>query len=280
MARRRSGGRRSGSGIGPSDTTGTLTPALIARASGVGSTGDATADLQRELELLTANEQQRQKILEDQRIEQQQAKLGADATNAQRQKVADLVRQIDAAATAQQKLADQQEAVNQAWAFGATTLTRGLEQAVIGGSSLTDTLKSVEQALARAVLDATLLGQGPLAGIFGSKAAGDAVGGLFGSLTSGAKGLFAGLFATGGTVPAGAFGIAGEKGPELIQAGSTPLQVYPNSFTQAALAGGKAGGTIVNNFHVTTPDASSFLQSQAQLSGMLTRAAQRGTRNL
>ncbi|MBV8565240.1 MAG: hypothetical protein JO273_07290 [Methylobacteriaceae bacterium] len=286
MTRHRSSGRGHrgrGSGIGPSDSMGVLTPASIAAATGVQSTGDVTQDLQRELDLLTANEQQRQKILEDQRIEQEQAKLGADATEAQKQKVADLVKEIDATAAAQQKVANQQQAMNEAWAFGAQTLTSGIERAVVSGSNLTDVLKSIEEALARAALQATLLGEGPLAGLFGTKAQGSALGGLFGSLASGTKGLFSGFFAAGGTIPPGSFGIAGEAGPELIRAGSSPLQVYPNLVTRAVASGGaaaQAGGTVVNHFHIATPDVASFAQSQAQLSGMLTRAVQRGARTL
>lgn len=261
--------------------TGAPTPSQIASATGVKSTGDVTADLQRELELLTANEQQRQKILEDQRIEQLQSKLGADATDAQKQKVADLVRQIDAVAAAQQKTAAAQQAINDAYAFGAQTLTNGIADAVVYGDSLTDSLRGVEQALAQAVLQATLLGQGPLAGIFGTAGAPGSVGGLFGSLASGAKGLFAGLFAEGGTLPAGSFGIAGEKGPELIQAGDTPLRVYPNKpATAASASAASAPAPVVNHFYVTTPDAGSFARSQAQIAGMLTRTTQRGTRTL
>lgn len=260
-------------------------PGQIAAATGVRSTGDVTADLERELALLTANAQQRQKILEAQQIEIQQAKLGADATDAQKGKVADLVKQVDAVAAAQAKAAAAQQAVNDAYAFGANTLTFGIEQAVTGGARLTDVLRGVEQSLANAAIQATLLGQGPLAGLFGTAGTPGSVGGAFGGLFSGAKGLFAGFFAEGGTIPSGSFGIAGERGPELIKAGDRPLQVYPSRpptplASGSGAPGGNAAAPVVNHFYVTTPDATSFARSQAQIAGMLTRAAQRGTRNL
>jgi hypothetical protein len=63
--------------------------------------------------------------------------------------------------------------------------------------------------------------------------AGASGGGGFGSVVSS---LFAGFFATGGTIPAGQFGIVGERGPELAFAGSGPMQIMP-------LGGGMTGGS-------------------------------------
>jgi hypothetical protein len=41
-----------------------------------------------------------------------------------------------------------------------------------------------------------------------------------------------------------------------------------------------SGQPIVNNFQISTPDVASFRQSQGQIAGMVTRAAQRGARNM
>ncbi len=81
--------------------------------------------------------------------------------------------------------------------------------------------------IAEAVLQASLLGQGPLAGLFGtSPTGGGSVGGLLG-------GLFKGLFgrASGGPVARGQAYRVGENGPEMF---------IPN--TNGRIAPGGAGG--------------------------------------
>lgn len=53
-------------------------------------------------------------------------------------------------------------------------------------------------------------------------------GGLFGGLLKGVLGgLFGGAFAGGGVLGGGKIGLVGEKGPELISAGASPLRVTP-----------------------------------------------------
>ncbi|GLQ38698.1 tail protein [Rhizobium albus] len=89
-------------------------------------------------------------------------------------------------------------------------------------------------------------------------------------------------FAKGGVVSTpsyfpmgGDIGLAGEAGAEAI----LPLaRGADGRLGVAAGAGQGAGAPIV--FNVTTPDAQSFLKSEAQLSAMLARAVGRGTRGL
>ena len=52
------------------------------------------------------------------------------------------------------------------------------------------------------------------------------LGDIIGSIGTGIKNIFGGFFANGGTLGAGKFGIAGERGPELI---SGPAQITPMS---------------------------------------------------
>ena len=80
---------------------------------------------------------------------------------------------------------------------------------------------------------------GSLGGIAGVLGGLGPLGELF-SKGSGLFGSFSGLFAHGGTIPAGGFGIAGEAGPEIV---TGPATVTPMS---AAMAG---GGDIVT--HIT-----------------------------
>lgn len=110
------------------------------------------------------------------------------------------------------------------------------------GARLVDVLKGVAQAIEQAALKALLLGEGPLAGLFGTAApvgatGSSAVGGLAGLLFQG----FSGFHADGGTIGAGKWGIAGEKGAEII---SGPATVTPVAQINAALAsGGGRGGS-------------------------------------
>lgn len=77
------------------------------------------------------------------------------------------------------------------------------------------------------------------------------------ALFGGAMPAFAGGFAGGGTIPAGRFGLVGERGPELIAAGRSPLTVYPNE------AFGSGGGTVYNI------DARGSNMSEAQFRAIL-----------
>lgn len=79
---------------------------------------------------------------------------------------------------------------------------------------------------------------------------------------------FAGGFATGGHIPAGGWGIVGERGPEPVYGGSTGLTVFPNHTLDG---GGGGGGTVVNQY-ISTPDADSFRKSRRQVAGDMKRA--------
>lgn len=73
---------------------------------------------------------------------------------------------------------------------------------------------------------------------------------------------FAGGFAEGGRIRPGQWGITGENGIEVIQAGAAGINVHPDFQPRAA------GGNVV--FNVTTPNADSFNRNQRQ-TGRLAR---------
>jgi hypothetical protein len=79
-----------------------------------------------------------------------------------------------------------------------------------------------------------------LASIFGGGSAGGITGSAigFGELFS----RFAGLFANGGTLGAGQWGIAGEAGPEVVQG---PANIIPFSKLPMAQGGGGGGGLTI-----------------------------------
>lgn len=84
--------------------------------------------------------------------------------------------------------------------------------------------------------------------------------------------FFAGLFAEGGTIPAGKFGVVGERGPELAFSGSSPMQIMPFS-------GKTSGGNV---FNITIPVHSQGQvdkRTQDQIAATVMMAVKRAQRN-
>lgn len=82
------------------------------------------------------------------------------------------------------------------------------------------------------------------------------------SIGSGISNLFGGFFANGGSLPAGKFGIVGERGPELI---TGPANITP-------ITGG--GGAVTYNINAV--DAQSFTALLARDPGLIHALAQQG----
>ena len=248
--------------------------------------------LSEQLALLQTTGAAHDKIAERIKIEAEQAKLGSDATVAEKNAVAGLVQQIDAATAAQTKLKAAQEATNKAWAFGSQQALNGIDAMIFGGARLGDAAAGVLRNLAKAGVGAALTGSGPFAGLFGTQGSNGAEGGLFGALGKALLGggsaalngggpagtatpSFAGLFADGGSIGAGQWGIVGERGAEVV---AGPAAVTP--WNQIPAAAGAQRSTQVINFNVTSPDAPSFARSETQMAALLSRAVMRGQRNM
>lgn len=104
----------------------------------------------------------------------------------------ELTRKIDeqSAAYARAKVAlDEAKASQQAYKdlqqFIGTSLSGFFSDIVSGGKNASEALMNLTKRLADAALQAALLGQGPLAGLFGMKGSGGNVGGLIGALFGG-----------------------------------------------------------------------------------------------
>lgn len=159
--------------------------------------------------------------------------------------------------------------------FGAV-LTSALKGAVVNGRSLEDTLKGIALSLSGMALDAALK---PLQGLFSSMFSGLLKGIVpfaNGGVTGGAQ-----AFASGGVVAAPTFfpngagiGLMGEAGPEAI----LPLQRGQDGRLGVSVNGGGRQTPVVIN--ISTPDAASFIKSQAQVSAIVARAAGRGSKYL
>jgi ABC-type transporter Mla subunit MlaD len=109
------------------------------------------------------------------------------------------------------------------------SVARNIEQALLFQESWKKALESVLQEIVKTILQMEVFGK--LASAFGGSS-----GGFLGSLFSGLAG---GAHADGGTIPAGQWGLVGERGPELAFGGSSGLNITPN---------GKFGGGTVNHF--------------------------------
>ena len=174
------------------------------------------------------------------------------ATGAQRAEVEALITTIEA----EQRAYENAQAAAQF--FGDLAMS-SIDSLIDGSKSLTDVLGDVTKALAQAVLQSMLLGQGPLAGLFGTQSATGGVGGILGS-------LFAGMFATGGLIPNGTWGIVGERGPEPVIGTPGGARVLPNSSLADVMGGGR-GDT-----HVTVNGSG---LSQAELTEAISDALER-----
>ena len=86
------------------------------------------------------------------------------------------------------------------------------------------------------------------------------LGGLIGGPIGGLFSLFSGFLDEGGRIPAGRFGIVGEKGPELVRG---PAVVTGREDTAELFANAGRGSTMVT-YNINAVDARSFKQLVAQ----------------
>ena len=207
---------------------------------------------------------------------------GVEATSEQGQAIAVLIDKISAQQTAQQQANDTVSLFGSIASdqIGEFVTMLGLADNVAG---------RLVSTLAEAALKAAILGEGPLAFLFGSKGGGflqhigngflgGFSGGLGGVLSGpgsrpglghGIAGAFAGMYADGGYLGAGKWGIAGESGPEVVMG---PAQIVPG---RSSADGEQLPPIIVN---VQTPDIDSFRRSESQIGGVILDTVSRGRR--
>ncbi len=126
------------------------------------------------------------------------ARIGTVTDEGQKQKITEIVQANEALRAAIDRVKKAQKDSNEAARFFGDAVTDGLEDLILNGEKATDVMRGLVKALARAALQAAIMGSGPLAGIFGTSGTNGAPGGLFGL----AAGLFKG-FDTGGYTGAG-----------------------------------------------------------------------------
>ncbi len=128
------------------------------------------------------------------------------------------------------KIKQSQDAYNDSLRSLAELGVDSFDRMISGGEKLTDVLRDMAKQLASAATRALLLGQGPLAGLFGTSGEG---GGLLSSLIPRSGG--------GSVSPHNAYKI-GERGPELFVPSSAG-KIVPNH----QMRGGGGGGVVIIN---------------------------------
>jgi hypothetical protein len=217
-------------------------------------------------------------------LKEENGLIGASAED---QDVANNLRQAGAAATEDQRKAIEEwtrknyeakeslDAINRAEGFFADQAYNAIDGLLVQGDSLADTFRNVAKAVAEAALQAELLGDGPLAGLFGTGSKTGGTGGLLGTLFS-AIGL--GARAEGGPVSSGSPYMVGERGPEIIVPGQSGT-VIPNHKLPTAAA--PAAPTI--HLHVTNDfrgaDAATVARISASQAPQIVAAATKAAVN-
>lgn len=193
---------------------------LLGGAGGTKSSGTSEIERQKQAvqDLITRLEEELAIVRESDPVQQEMIRLRstlAGATDEQKAKVEELV----ATTRREEEAMASLEEIMQTFGDMAVDAFDGL---LDGSKDLDDVLGDLASSLRKMVLQAVLLGQGPLGNIFGMGGTDGGVGGLLGN-------LFAGFRADGGLIPSGTFGIVGERGPEPVIGTSRGAQVLPNS---------------------------------------------------
>lgn len=152
-----------------------------------------------------------------------QRMAGANATDEQRQQIADLITLRNSEISSIERQTQAHKANEAAMGYLAESALDGLMSIASGAESAEEALKRMALQLAEAAAQAALFGSGPFAGVFG----GQQGGGLLGS-------LFGGFRADGGPVSAGKTYMVGERGPELFKAPSSGSIVPNHALTNVA----------------------------------------------
>ncbi len=159
-----------------------------------------------------------------------------------------------------------------------SSLRRAFDGVVFDGKRLSEALSGIGRSLSSSVLNQAL---SPVQGAIG-KGVQSILGGVLpfaNGATFGAGRVAA--FARGGVVDGptqfpmrGGIGLMGEAGPEAI------MPLTRGADGKLGVRSGGGSGSVQVTMHISTPDVAGFQRSQSQIAAEMSRAIQRGRRNL
>lgn len=159
-----------------------------------------------------------------------------------------------------------------------SSIRRAFEGVLFDGKNIGEALSGVGRSVSGAVLNQAMA---PV-----QKAVGGGLSSLLSGILPFAKGAAFGAgrvaaYARGGVVDGptqfpmrGGLGLMGEAGPEAI------MPLARGADGRLGVRAGAGGGTVAVTMNITTPDAEGFRRSQSQVAAEMSRAIQRGRRNL
>lgn len=140
------------------------------------------ADLQRQLQLAQAEGDARHKITDEIKVANELKRAGVTADSAEGRQIAQLVQATNAATTAAKSHNEVLKARKETVDLIGGSLESSLGSITLHGGKLTTLFQSLAETLAKSALQAALLGNGPLANLFGgdTAATSTSAGGLLG----------------------------------------------------------------------------------------------------
>lgn len=186
---------------------------------------------------------------ETQRLLLEAQKAGLQLKPTEILQLQELAYRYSAAADAARKLQESQKAAADASKFLGDQATSALDALIFGGGKAQDVLHNLVRALGQAVLQATLMGQGPLAGLFGTSQSAT-VGGPNGGLFSGLQGMIQQFMPKLPGMPTSG-GLAGAAAAKQFPAASFQAATFmsPNFVGMGGIPGmGGSGGGIGDLF--------------------------------
>lgn len=167
-----------------------------------------------EAESVAMTAQAAAKLKYEQQMLNDATRVGIQLSPQQRKEIASLAEGMAEADVALKTLAQHEQDVANAEMFLAESATDGLMDIVFNGKSASDVMAELAKSIAAAALQATLLGQGPLAGVFGMSSKTGGLGGIFGALFGGlGKSSGGSFFGSGAAAAFGLYDQGGFTGP-------------------------------------------------------------------
>lgn len=191
---------------------------------------------------LTLNKQERLAAEQAQKQTIMLARAGVDASREEQEQIKGAVAALFEKREAYEELKRQQEAYNDLLSFGGDMLADSIDGLISKTKSWQDVLDHTLRMLQTALIRSALLGEGPLAGVMGTRGVGGNVGGLLGAV---AKGFGLPGFASGGSFRVGG---AGGTDSQLVAFRASPDETV--SVTRPGQGGGGAPriNFVVQNF--------------------------------